>query len=247
MASSLLTETLRRARLVPRYFQQKQGNPWDLAPRPRDLASLAVYTQVTGLYRSLLGGGYTMISARRGRMLHRLGRDVDGRGIPGALVDCGVWNGGSTLLLHRGAPGREVWAFDSFEGLPEPGALDGEESAGWAGECLGAEDRLREAFARFGDSSRLHVVKGWFENTLEAAAVDVGQVAVLHADGDWYESVLLTLRTFYPLVAPGGWIVIDDYGQWVGAQRATDEFRRDVGDQTPFMKIDYVGRCWRKP
>ena len=176
-----------------------------------------------------------------------MARDADHRGVPGAIVDCGVWNGGSTILLHNGAPTREVWAFDSFEGLPEPTEQDGAEATGWKGECLGAEARLREGFARFGDPSRLHVVKGWFDDTFPSAAPEVGDVAVLHADGDWYDSVLLTLRTFYPRVSSGGWIVIDDYGHWVGAQRATDEFRREVGDTTPLQRIDYSGRCWRKP
>ena len=72
-------------------------------------------------------------------------------------------------------------------------------------------------------------------------------MAVLHCDGDWYDSVLLTLETFYPKVSPGGFVVIDDYGHWVGAREATDEFRRRLEIDAPLHRVDYTGRFWRKP
>jgi O-methyltransferase len=187
-----------------------------------------------------------MTSSRRGRALHRLARRIDRDAVPGALVDCGVWNGGSTILLSDAAPERDVWAFDSFEGLPAAGPLDGPDSAAWTGECQGAEETLREGFRRYASPERLHVVKGWFDETFPTAVGEVGRVALLHADGDWYDSVLLTLRTFYPRVSPGGYVVIDDYGAWPGAKRAVDEFRREVGETAPMASADFTGRYWRK-
>jgi O-methyltransferase len=187
-----------------------------------------------------------MTSSRRGRALHRLAATAEADGVPGALVDCGVWNGGSTVLMSAGAPGREVWAFDSFQGLREPGELDGPASLGHVGDCLGSEERLREAFRLYADPARLNVRKGWFEDTLPAAAKEIDSVAVLHCDGDWYDSVLLTLETFYPQVSPGGFVVIDDYGHWVGARDATDEFRRRRGITAPMRRADYTGHYWRK-
>jgi O-methyltransferase len=237
---------LQKVALVPRYVREKQGTPWDLAPRRRDLRDPAGYLHAMRLHHRLLREGYTMISSRRARALQRVARQVVRDGIPGALVDCGVWNGGSTILLSEAAPDREVWAFDSFEGLPEAGPLDGPESAGWKGECLGGEDKLREGFRHYASPQRLHVVKGWFDETFPVNADDIGPVAVLHADGDWYESVMLTLRTFYPRVAPGGYVVIDDYGAWPGAMRAVDEVRREVGDSAPMVAADFTGRYWRK-
>jgi hypothetical protein len=220
---------------------------WDLAPRRIDLERPRLYREGMALHRTLYRGGYTMTSSRRGRSLYRLAADVDRRGVPGAVVDCGVWNGGSTALLSAGAPGREVWAFDSFEGLPPPGPLDGEESTEWSGKLQGSEARVREAVARHGRASRLVVRKGWFEDTLPEAVDQIGPIAVLHCDGDWYASVRLTLEAFYPKVSSGGYIVIDDYGHWPGASRAADEFRRDRGDEAPLVKVDYTGRYWRKP
>ena len=237
-----------KAALIPRYLEEKQGSPWDLLPRRRDLRHPELYVEGGRLHHRLLREGYTMISSRRGRTLFRLARQLDRDGVQGAFVDCGVWNGGSTILLSNAAPEREVWAFDSFEGLPEADpSLDGDEAQDWTGECLGAEDMLREGFRKFAHPERLHVVKGWFEDTFPGALDEVGQVALLHADGDWYESVKLTLETFYDRIAPGGYVVLDDYGHWIGAKRATDEFRAARGITAPLITVDYAGRYWRKP
>jgi O-methyltransferase len=220
---------------------------WDAAPRPAELTDLETYRRGRDSHRLLYQQGYTMLGSRRGRTLHRLASTVEREGIPGAFVDCGVWNGGSTILLALGAPGREVWAFDSFAGLPAPSEVDGRRSFQYEGDCVGSEERLREGVARYAGNARLHVRPGWFQDTLRDAAREVGPVALLHCDGDWYDSVRLTLEVFYPLVAPGGYVVIDDYGTWPGAKRATDEFRSRQRDRTRLRRIDHTGRYWRKP
>ena len=114
----------------------------------------------------LYANGFTMLGSRRGRTLHRLARAVEREGIPGAFVDCGGWNGGSTILMALGAPDRDLWAFDSFAGLPEPSEVDGRRSFQYAGDCVGSEERLRECMERYANGTRLHVRKGWFEDTL---------------------------------------------------------------------------------
>jgi O-methyltransferase len=218
----------------------------DKLPGPGELRDLGAYRRRFRLHRELYEGGWTMLGPRRGRMLHRLVEEVDRAGVPGALVDCGVWNGGSTILLSAAAPERDVWAFDSFAGLPEPHELDGRESEGLGGELVGSEQKLRAGFERFAHPARLHVRAGWFEETLEDAAGDIGPVAVLHCDGDWYDSVLVTLEVMYPLVSPGGFVVIDDYGTFPGARRATDDYRLRVGEGAPLRRIDQSGRYWCK-
>jgi O-methyltransferase len=219
---------------------------WDAAPRPAELPGLATYRRGLSLYRELWLGGYTMLGARRGRTLHRLAAQVAREGVPGAIVDCGVWNGGSTILMAVAAPDRDVWAFDSFAGLPTPSEVDGRKSFEFAGDCVGSETRLREGIDRYADAERLHVRAGWFEDTIADAAKEIGQVSVLHCDGDWYDSVRLTLEVFYPQVSPEGFVVIDDYGTWPGAKLATDEYRRAVHDRARLRRIDHTGRYWRK-
>jgi O-methyltransferase len=238
---------LQKVGLIPRYLQQKQGTPWDTAPRLPELRHPRLYLRGTRLHRRLLREGYTMTSARRGRALFRLATQLDREHISGSFVDCGVWNGGSTILISAAAPERDVWAYDSFEGLPAAGPKDGEESRAWTGELVGAEEKLCLGFQTYANPERLHVVRGWFDETFPRTAHEPGPIALLHVDGDWYESVKLTLETFYPQVVPGGFVVIDDYGHWIGARRATDELRAAVEDQTPMVAVDYSGRYWRKP
>lgn len=222
------------------------GTLWDLAPSRAELRMPITYASGLVLWERLFTGGYTMLSSRRGRLLYQLAKDVSRGGVPGALVDCGVWNGGSTVLLGAGAPERAVWAFDSFEGLPAPGPLD-EEEEWWAGSVRGSEEMLREGFREFTPAIDLHVVKGWFEETFPRTKRDVGRVAVLHADGDFYDSVRLTLETFFPQLSAGGYVVIDDYGGFKGAQRATDEYRRKHRIEVPMRRVDYTGVYWQVP
>ena len=219
---------------------------WDRLPRLAELHGLDSYRRSRRLHRRLYEGGWTIVGPRRGRALYWLAEEVDRAGVPGALVDCGVWNGGSTILLSAAAPEREVWAFDSFAGLPEPRQVDGRQSEGLGGELVGSETKLCEGFERFANPARLRVRAGWFDDTLRLAVDEIGPVAVLHCDGDWYESVLLTLEVMCPLVSAGGFVVIDDYGTFPGARRATDEYRRRVGEAAPLKRIDHTGRYWRK-
>jgi O-methyltransferase len=184
-----------------------------------------------------------MLASRHGRDLVRLAEDVERRGVPGDLVDCGVWNGGSTLLLASGAPSRDAWAFDSFEGLPEPTEVDPDYAREWVGKLVGSEQRLRQGFRDYGLENPLHVVKGWFEDTLPAQASKIDRIAVLHVDADWYESVALVLRTLYPKLTPGGWVIVDDYRTWSGAKLAVDEVRREMGLDAQILGHHY----WQKP
>src|SRR5687768_4432614 len=117
---------------------------YDRAPRPRELADLRLWRAGNRLHRALQDGGYTMLSARRARNLLRLGRRAVSEDVPGALVDCGTWNGGSTALLSAAAPQRDTWAFDSFAGLPDPGDRDEPEARRFAGELVADEAKLRE-------------------------------------------------------------------------------------------------------
>lgn len=145
---------------------------------------------------------------------------------PGALVECGSCNGGSAAMMAIAAAGRDVWLFDSWEGLPEPGsddvAVTGKRRA--AGANLGHLDRVeRLLFKKLHlDPRRVHLIEGWFQETLPATRT--GAIGLLHVDADWYESVRYVLESMYDRVAVGGAVQIDDYGHWLGCKRAVDEF-----------------------
>lgn len=155
---------------------------------------------------------------------------------PGAVVQCGATNGGSAVLLWHaaGAGRRPLWMFDSFEGLPEPGEKDGGRAhAKWdyyqaahAGTwCKGAESEARKC-ARMAEvpEKLTHTVKGWFKDTLPVWAGQVGPVALLYLDADWYQSTLECLEYLYPALAPGGLLMLDDYGYWPGCDQACKEY-----------------------
>lgn len=233
--------------LLPLGLDVPLGALYDVVPSGKELRRLGEYRRATGLWRHLRVGGYTLIGSRRARALHRLALVCDLDAVEGALVDCGCYNGGSSVMMSAGAPGREVWAFDSFQGLPETGPRDPGSADDWVGELVASEAKVREAFRRFASPGRLHVVPGWFADSFPRTEDQIERVAILHADGDWYESVRLTLETFEPKVAPGGFVVIDDYGAWEGAKEATHEYRNANGIDAPLVEIDHTAAYWRKP
>jgi O-methyltransferase len=193
---------------------------------------------------------YTALLPFRLASLYRLSREIDRFSIAGDVVECGVYNGGSAALLAsvctRSQWNRNIWLFDSFEGLPPPTEKDGEkaQSCGWW--CHGDLSLVKEIFNKLGIAEpSINIVKGWFHDTF--TTVQIGDIALLHIDADWYESVKLCLERFYDNVQPGGYIVIDDYGHWEGCSRATNEFLNERGIEIKLTRVDYTGRYFQKP
>jgi O-methyltransferase len=205
---------------------------------------------------------FTMLSYPRLSKLFELISELNRRGISGDVVECGVYNGGSAGVLSAIAQNRKrnIWLFDSFEGLPEPTIEDGELAASYVGgrprgelraigQCVGSESKTRELlFNRLGvDSQRVHIIKGWFQNTLPDFKKKVGAIALLHLDGDWYESTKVCLENLYPKVIRGGYIVLDDYGCWEGCRKAVDEYFKKNGIKAKLINVDDTGVYFKKP
>lgn len=201
---------------------------------------------------------YTMVGFGRLISAYDAVRVVDREHVPGAIVECGVFKGGSTAVMTMAAsPERKIWMFDSFEGLPEPGALDGEQAVTYAGNrgggalapidrCVGPLETVEHLFfdvLRI-DRARVFIRKGWFQDTLPAARHEIGPIAVLRLDGDWYESTKVCLDNLYDLVSPGGYVIIDDYGYWEGARKAVDEFLAARGLAVELERVD-ESALWR--
>jgi len=212
---------------------------------------------------------YTMGSYLRLITLWEQVRYVDLLGLEGALVECGVWRGGSTAMMamaHRsmGEPRRPIHLFDSFEGLPEPQAEhDGDMILEYVGDeqrlggelksigrCVAEIDLAKKAMHEVAEypESLTHYHVGWFEATVAPAAAEIGPIAVLRLDGDFYRSTQICLEHLYPLVVPGGFVVIDDYGHWEGCKKALWEYFDAHFDQPPYLHlIDRCGRYFIKP
>lgn len=206
--------------------------------------------------------GYAMADRLRRVSILRLVERLDKEGIPGALAECGVARGGVAALLGAQAAAgpmrRDVWLFDSFVGLPEPTFRDGAPAVRLAhnrgdgrlepiGECVGTLEDVRHFLfdeCRL-SQDRIHLVEGWFQNTLPSYAG--GPIALVHIDGDWYESVRTCLESLWPRVVPGGYVIIDDYGHWEGARRATREFLAKQSGGTLLHRRGYTQAFFRKP
>lgn len=178
---------------------------------------------------SRIAPGYTMVGVPRLRRLAAHAALLHADAIPGAVVECGTWRGGSLALVDWvfracGDP-RPLWGFDSFEGLPPPGDLDPlpAHRGFFHGWCTASPGDVREAIrAAGGSTERLQLVAGWLDTTL--ARTHTGQIALLNVDVDWYDSVRTVLEQLFDRMSPGGIISVDDYGRWGGCDRAVHEF-----------------------
>lgn len=184
---------------------------------------------------------YTMVHVTKRKVLYTLTKDIDKLNVPGDIVECGSYNGGSAALmayvLRNSQAQRNIWLFDSFEGLPVPTEKDGQRVSQlyYKGWCKGNVSNVMEIFKKLSiPKDRIHITKGWFHDTFPA--VHIPQIALLHLDADWYESIKLCLEKFYDCVQPGGFIVIDDYDIWEGCAKAVDEFIKNRNLSEGFIK-----------
>ena len=186
---------------------------------------------------------YTMTSNERVAVLETAVRHVVAQNYPGAMVECGVAKGGSTMamaytLLEFGISDRDLYLYDTFEGMPEPTEADqgrfGEpairswrkrrDSEGHSTWINHGIDEVRGNLLSTGyPETRLHFVKGKVEDTLKDSAPP-GAIAILRLDTDWYASTKAELDHLYPKVVRGGIVLIDDYFRWRGSRKAVDEY-----------------------
>ena len=199
---------------------------------------------------------YTMVRNENLISLYNLVRKANSLNLSGDIVECGVWNGGSAAIMavacmeDKNCSGkRNVWLFDSFQGLPLPGDRDGiiERKHYFEGWIRGDLGKVKRVFRELGiPLENVRIIPGWFEVTLRAAPINT--IAVLHIDADWYNSVKEVLQIFYDRVVPGGFIILDDYGYWQGCQRALEDYFREHGIENIVIKqVGLAGAYFQKP
>jgi hypothetical protein len=207
--------------------------------------------------------GWTLTSPERIVGLRDAVRYVVAAGVPGAIMECGVWRGGSMQVVARtlaslGVVDRDLCLFDTFETMPEPSERDVDV---WGRRALDDWHRVQEEgevaadpafwFKPFQEvesrlygcgypNDRFHFVKGLVEDTVPGHAP--GEIALLRLDTDYYQSTKHELAHLVPRVAPGGVLIIDDYGHFRGARDAVDEYLDATGLIVQFHRLDYRGR-----
>lgn len=206
---------------------------------------------------------YTLTSPeRRASLLGAVDHLVRHR-IPGDIVECGVWRGGSMMavalaLMARGDTTRHLYLYDTFEGMSEPTDEDrshsGESAQAQldrtpAGEGVWCEASLEDVQANLWSTGypreRIHFVRGKVEDTVPATVPE--RIALLRLDTDWYSSTRHELEHLYPRLQPHGVMIIDDYGHWQGARQAVDEYFADAPPGVYLHRVDYTARLMVKP
>jgi len=157
------------------------------------------------------------------------------------------------MLARLVCPLRTCWGYDTFDGMTEPDPLldhkrDGEraidryhlkKNGGTKWDAVPFQD-VCDAFEARGLGG-VNWVVGKVEDT---ARHHCGQIAILRLDVDWYWPTRVALEQLYPRLVPGGFLIIDDYGHWMGCARAVDDY---FGSKRPeFQQVDYSCVVLRK-
>lgn len=202
---------------------------------------------------------FTMTSPERVAALCRSVEYVTDRGIAGAIVECGVWRGGSMMavalaLLRLGAATRQLYLFDTFAGMTTPGPMDIDVNGTPAAALLlapteygnqvravASSQEVHRNLAKTGYPRELiHYVVGDVQETLPQCAPE--EVAILRLDTDWHASTYHELAHLFPRLVSNGILILDDYGHWQGARQAVDEYLREKRIEAPLLTIDYTAR-----
>ncbi len=208
--------------------------------------------------------GYSLTSYERMFALYKAVDYVSRAHILGGLVECGVWRGGSAMmmavaLLERQDNHRRLYLYDTYEGMPAPGVEDKDYGGRHASEIFTQEageetlnnltaglDEVQQNMSRTGYPTHLiHYVQGKVEDTLPDVIPE--SIALARLDTDFYQSTLHELQQLWPRITRGGVVIIDDYGHWKGARQATDDFFAELGIAVLLQRIDYTARLVIKP
>jgi hypothetical protein len=195
---------------------------------------------------------YTLTGPLRTVSLQRAVEYLVRHRIAGDIVECGVWKGGSMMAVARRLErlqdrSRRLWLFDTFEGMSAPTAED-------VSVCnISAEEDYKGTYLRVGldqvraavlgvgyPESQIRFVKGNVEDTIPGEIPE--QIALLRLDTDWYESTRHELNHLYPRLVRGGVLIIDDYGHWQGARKASDEYFATNDIPILLNRIDFSAR-----
>jgi hypothetical protein len=203
--------------------------------------------------RNVCEFAHTMVGRKRLDNIENCLATIKRDNVQGDVAETGAWRGGASIFMKGclaawDMQDRLVWVADSFEGLPVPSAP---EDAGYDFSATKVPilavslEEVRENFRRYDLlDDNVKFLKGWFRDTLHVAPIR--QLALLRLDGDLYESTMDALKALYDKVAPGGFIIVDDFNDFEPCRRAVSEFREQRGIKDRIETIDWSGAFWRK-
>ena len=196
---------------------------------------------------------YTLTGMERVLALRDSVRYISRAGISGDICECGVWRGGSMMVIaitlaELGDTDRRLYMFDTFTRPPDAGPRDGEgdqaalerDLKNPAYSYLPMDDVRQNLEATGYPLEKLEFVQGLVEDTLPERSPE--RLALLRLDTDYYSSTAHEMAHLYPRINPGGVLIVDDYGDFVGAKAAVDEYFESADEHVLLNRIDSTGR-----
>ncbi len=223
----------------------------------KDALFLEMEPNIADIIRSVIP--YTMTSPERIWALIKAVQYILHNNIPGSIVECGVWKGGSMMAvaktLNLNQSERDLFLYDTYQGMPIPGEFDvsknntnamdifqknkiNDNSSNWIN--LSLEECKQNMYSTQYNKSKIHFVKGKVEDTLPLEAPE--DISLLRLDTDFYKSTKHELTHLFPRLARGGILLIDDYGHWKGSKKAVDEYIAENKICIHLQRIDYTAR-----
>ena len=208
---------------------------------------------------------YTMTTIERMYAIFKAVQYITENNIEGDFVECGVWRGGSSMmiakaLIHFGVSDRKIYLYDTYEGMSAPTSKDVTHEGNSAQTLLeeeisnkknasiwaiaGLEDVKKNLHLTAYPEKQLIFVKGKVEDTIPKTIP--AKISLLRLDTDWYESTRHELIHLYPVLVNKGVLIIDDYGHWRGSREATDQYFKQTQQSILLNRIDYTGRLGLK-
>lgn len=202
----------------------------------------------------------TYLSVRKLESISNTCLSIENNQLPGIFLEAGCALGGSSILIASIKDNRRpLFIYDVFGMIPPPTEDDSQDvhdryrtivegkSKGIGGDkYYGYEENLFEivqsnlkSFSIDSDRQSVSLIKGLVQDTMKINK----PVAFAHVDVDWYEPVMTCLERVFPDLVSGGSIILDDYHDWGGCRKATDEYLRkvlgqfDLDDSAGSMKI----------
>lgn len=225
------------------------------SPNGHGLASVAD-PETRKLLSHIRASKLTYLSDRKLASLANTCEAIEEAALPGTFIEAGCALGGSAILIATlKSPERPFSIYDVFGMIPPPTqddtkdvhdryrtilegksvGIDGDKYCGYQENLY---DVVQGNLRRFGiepEARSVRLVKGLVQETMQ---ID-GPVAFAHVDVDWYEPVLTCLHRIFPRLVEGGSIILDDYHDWGGCRKATDEYLRGITGE--FVLDDAAG------
>ena len=192
--------------------------------------------------------GYTMISKKRLDNIQFCFDEVINNKISGDFIEAGVWRGGSVIFMRfllkiNSIKDRNVWAADSFAGMPQPKNVDDGHDHSMFNHAKVSLEQVKSNFKKFDLlDDQVKFLKGWFSDSLPKAPIK--SIAILRLDGDLYSSTMDSLNNLYHKVSKGGFIIVDEYYDWPECGKAVDDFRKKNSITSELNNIDWSAVYW---